>query len=381
MVRRTRGCLRCARRKIKCDQRTLHCKNCERIGKLCPGVYQGLLMVHACSDPSASSGPTIGIHSSTSLSTLQPSNGSVYEQFLISTFVAYLAKPRTGNLEPESWMRYLPTFASSSRIMTCAIRATTLAFFAQLIGNVAMKVEANQWYATALHEEQAHVQQLLYHRPTPEDICAPLLLMYYELIHPTTTGGWMKHLVGASKLVELIGPENCQTGLCHSLFRALRLLMACLSISSGKISHFASAQWCTIPFTQNPKQPSDNLIDLLFSASKYLSIFDPQLGGYTAQHLVDQEDSLILLINKLTEVESQYRLQMEMPLDYHMQCQATDAEKVASPQINLIVIGSDDFCSVVPFSIIPASWVILSHLSILTKADASRGEQFDYHAA
>lgn len=67
---------------------------------------------------------------------------------------------------------------------------------------------------------------------------------------------------------------------------------------------------------------------------------------------------------------------MEMPLDYHMQCQATDAEKVASPQMNLVVIGGDDFCSVVPFSIIPASWVILSHLSILAKVDAVKGEEF-----
>lgn len=190
-------------------------------------------MVQACSDPPTSSGPTIGIHSSTSLSILQPSNGSVYDQFLISTFVTYLAKPRMGNLEPESWMTYLPTFVSSSRIMTWTIRATTLAFFAQLIGNVAMKVEANQWYATALREEQAHVQQLLYHRPTSEDICASLLLMYYELIHPTTTGGWMKHLAGASKMVELIGPENCQTGLCHLLFRALRLLMVLFHLFSN----------------------------------------------------------------------------------------------------------------------------------------------------
>jgi hypothetical protein len=182
-------------------------------------------MVHTSPNPPARPASLIGNRPPISSLIQQPSNGPLNEQFLISTFMTYLAKPSIEALEQESWMKYLPTFASSSRVMNCSIRATTLAFFARLTDNNDMKVEANWWYATALREERAHVQHLLLHQPASEDVCAPLMLMYYELIRPTATGGWMKHLVAASKLMELTGPENCQTGASHLLFKAVRLLM------------------------------------------------------------------------------------------------------------------------------------------------------------
>lgn len=181
-------------------------------------------MVHACPDPTARPASSMGSHRPVSLSTQQPSDGPLYEQFLISTFVVYLAKPGVGALERTSWMGYLPMLASSSGMLNASIRATTLAFFAHLTDNNAMKLEAARWYAMALQNERAYVQHLLRRPPDPEDICAPLMLMYYELIRPTATGGWTKHLIGASRLMELAGPEKYQTGAPHMLFKALRLL-------------------------------------------------------------------------------------------------------------------------------------------------------------
>jgi hypothetical protein len=77
------------------------------------------------------------------------------------------------------------------------------------------------------------------------------------------------------------------------------------------------------------------------------------------------------LIKQLAEVESQYQPQRENPLDYHIPCQPTDAWSSANPGAEIRVIGSDDFCSIVPFTIFPASWVIFSHLSLLTMTEAS----------
>jgi len=134
-----------------------------------------------------------------------------------------------------------------------SIRATTLAFFAQLTDNIAMKREADRWYSMALRDERIHVQYLFHRQPAPEDIYAPLMLIYYELIRPTATRGWMKHLIGAMKLLELRGSENCQTSVSHLFFNALRLFTvfhSILDLHSRRLIHICSRRVCPSPVAE-----------------------------------------------------------------------------------------------------------------------------------
>lgn len=128
-------------------------------------------------------------------------------------------------------MRYLPYYTSSSKALTAGIRAATMIAFGRMSKNIDMQREAMWWYTYTLRLQSIGVSQYMQPPPakstipTPDDLCISMMLMYYELIYPTSPGSWVRHLYGAARLLELRGAENCQSGFPHVLFRALRLLV------------------------------------------------------------------------------------------------------------------------------------------------------------
>jgi hypothetical protein len=174
---------------------------------------------------------------------MMPSNAPVYEQFLISWFIDFFSKPGVGAEAGDSWMRYLPYYTSSSKALTAGIRAATMIAFGSMSKNIDMQREAMWWYTYTLRLQSIGVGQYMQPPPsmptipTPDDLCISMMLMYYELIHPTSPGSWVRHLYGAARLLELRGPENCQSGFPHVLFRALRLLVVRKSIIIALRAH------------------------------------------------------------------------------------------------------------------------------------------------
>ncbi|KAE8421837.1 hypothetical protein BDV36DRAFT_31294 [Aspergillus pseudocaelatus] len=132
-VTRSRDCAQCLRRKIKCDENRPECSQCRRIRKPCPGVYKGLFMVH-------SSRTVQGTRPSTELPSIctsgasflaKPSYQPLFEQVLVSTFVASFSLSSSGQVSHDSWTKYLSSWITSSETLGWSIRATTLLFYAQ----------------------------------------------------------------------------------------------------------------------------------------------------------------------------------------------------------------------------------------------------------
>ncbi|KAH8812353.1 hypothetical protein F5884DRAFT_785173 [Xylogone sp. PMI_703] len=367
-VSRSRGCQRCASRKIKCDETAPHCLRCQRAKKPCPGVFKGLFMVHTViKDPKPTpvslatpSKNPIQLTDGSRLSHYQPSLCFMNQHYFLCHFISSFNESASKNIQHHSWMTYLFDYLSDSGTVTYAIRAAILAFYGTGNGDMDVIREADHWNLLALQAQRAVVARTLTpskaisHIPTLDEICATLMLLYYELIRPSTIGSWLGHLRGLSQMVLLLGPYNCQSGVSLLFLRTVRQLMAYYSIWTEKPSFLATEEWTTIPFAQSGMTASDDLVNVLLSIPSLMELpkdKDASSKGTTPDS--NKMENTLQLLSK-TILESEQRQKQDADQEYESW----------SPT-------GGDFCTVIPRPAWQASRVLLAHVSSLQSTPSS----------
>ncbi|KAK3170140.1 hypothetical protein OEA41_009526 [Lepraria neglecta] len=154
-----------------------------------------------------------------------------------------------------------------------------MAHYGKKTGDVSIQVEACRWYDKGLESQRLESQrtqlQLLHgdsvhQRLDAVTISAPLMFSVFESMMSTSFAAWSQHVKAAGKMIEMRGPENCQSGLIHHLFRTVRIGAIYMGMTFERPSVFASEEWCRIPFLKEGKNPMDRLGDVLL---QYPSIF------------------------------------------------------------------------------------------------------------
>ncbi|KAH6973138.1 hypothetical protein BKA56DRAFT_492923 [Ilyonectria sp. MPI-CAGE-AT-0026] len=240
------------------------------------------------------------------------------------------------------------------------------------MSNEAFCREADKCYARALQIQQSCVRrhsqksqntlETTRNVPTEQDICASLLLMYYELLKPTTIGSWMVHMRGTVGLLMLSGPEKCQQGSYYLMFRSLRLLTAYVSIRSGLPSCFASSEWCIVPFSQYRKTGVDTLFDVIYNLS---SMLKPPNTGQS----VEWTTRIQMLIDAVVQSENLWdeEVSAKQTLGYRPPLRLSEAGELDDS----LWLGGGDFCSTTASAVYHAVWIMIYHL-ILTRADCNQ---------
>ncbi|KAL6872519.1 hypothetical protein HDV57DRAFT_505377 [Trichoderma longibrachiatum] len=301
-VSRSKGCARCLQRKVKCDEKLPQCSQCQRMRRPCPGPQTGSIFVHAVATergpkaekarardstayqeiliaaaPRARQLHCAGKASALSPNAYQPSVAPVFDQLFLSSFITSFAKPTVGCEPHQSWMNHLhELLVTGDAPLKHSIRAVATAFHGRMAGNPAAQHAAEHCYIAALRSQRARIAPFLSlpssrYGPNDEEIFTSMMLLYFELINPSSTASWLKHMHGVMSLLVLRGPKSCQTGAMHLLFRSLRFLEAYVSFRNRKASVFASEDWRTIPFTASGKSDIDRLIDILLLAPHLFS--------------------------------------------------------------------------------------------------------------
>ncbi|KAI8716930.1 hypothetical protein NCS52_00987600 [Fusarium sp. LHS14.1] len=278
-VSRSRGCSRCLQRKIKCDELQPVCSPCGRLKKPCPGVYKGVFLVHAARGSYHVTNHTkIASNNEEGKLPTQPSEQPLFEQSTIATFITcFSTSLKPGRVYTQSWTQYLSSWISFSTT-TWSVRAVTLLFYGQNTRQEDLCREADRCYARALKTQRGRIKRQITRSketedmsteiPSEQDISASLMLMYYELLSPSFVGSWMTHFKACCQLLVLRGPENCQDGPCHVMFRSLRLIMAHVSTRTASGACFNTKDWYTVPFAKSTKAATDILIDIIYDVSK-----------------------------------------------------------------------------------------------------------------
>jgi hypothetical protein len=240
---------------FQCDETLPECSQCLEAGWKCPGSVSGLIFISmnksrqplraASKASSRGSGErpgdsSEGIRHIGELELLQshsrsgsgfnlppaakPLVAGAAEQCFIGCF---MSSYHTAVVQWPSRPIENPT----TMALKFSVRAGTMAFYGNLTKNATLQVEASRWYSKAIQLEMSRLSGKASGRKktaksvNPETLLTPMTLALFESALCTSPMGWAHHLNAAAKQLEVLGPEKCQTGAMHGIFRSVRLNM------------------------------------------------------------------------------------------------------------------------------------------------------------
>jgi hypothetical protein len=133
-------------------------------------------------------------------------------------------------------MGILPSLLYSTSVpeLRTSILAASIAHYALSVQRQTSLVEAFDWYSVGLQQQRRKLKQILgssrIEPPSAELICMPMMLSFFEVLCSTSSLGYFQHLIGATTLLQIRGPEDCKHGFLHLLFKSLRIQMVNISI-------------------------------------------------------------------------------------------------------------------------------------------------------
>lgn len=151
----------------------------------------------------------------------QPSRVEPFQQHFFSLFIDYFSHPDPGC----SWVRDLPSVLNSTSSFTlkCSIRAAVMGLYGVLARDQSIQTESCRWYARALETQRRRVSELSNNVALDGSmVFISIMFAIFETAMSTVAGAWTRHACAAVKLIEMIGPESCQKGYLHHLFRTIR---------------------------------------------------------------------------------------------------------------------------------------------------------------
>ena len=164
-------------------------------------------------------------------SSYQPSKTAPFEQLFLDHFISAFDNRNLQGAPMGSWYDHLPAIYNTppgSPYQSCqdSTRAAMMIHYGVMTSSPSIQTEAYKWYAKALESQRSlllrsktgHSKTV----PTAEEMLSPVILTLFELVSSTTPTGWINHIMGAATMLQMRGPENCQTGLAHLLFRTIR---------------------------------------------------------------------------------------------------------------------------------------------------------------
>lgn len=169
--------------------------------------------------------------------TYQLDIASLFEQHVVAHFISFFDNSPPAQSHLGSWFLLLPSMLSSRTRPSVrpTILAASLAIYGNLSNQPTIVTEAYKWYGSGLKRQRKRLlfqeaETMTRSTPTVEDVSMALLLAYFEVVFHTSPEAYFQHHTGASKMLELIGPEACQTGVLHELFQTTRFHMVLFSL-------------------------------------------------------------------------------------------------------------------------------------------------------
>ncbi|OCK75439.1 hypothetical protein K432DRAFT_308489 [Lepidopterella palustris CBS 459.81] len=260
----SKGCSTCRTRSIKCDEAQPSCYQCRRGGRKCPGYRRDLKFVDESaklqdkvdgkrdesSTPKSSAtsvrGPTreldnqISRRSSAKPDVRSPavpklgirmSSRYLEQEGIVASFIQDIFPLGRSTVQLSfigSWLWHVPEVLQKNHAMDFAAEALALVYFAKKANSMDTLVRSHWAYANALRDLSRALQDHS-SRFASETLCATLLLVHYENFVEIPGTSWIAHAGGASRLIQLRGPDRHRSGFDCAMFMASRGYLVCLN--------------------------------------------------------------------------------------------------------------------------------------------------------
>ncbi|KAE9367201.1 hypothetical protein N431DRAFT_429902 [Stipitochalara longipes BDJ] len=143
-----------------------------------------------------------------------------------------------------------------------------------------------------------------------------MCLSLAESMLPTSKYGWMAHLKGVGKILQLCGPDNYSTGVSYRLFLGIRHLLIFEAFQSRTSTFLEEEDWQTVPFSNYPALPLQSLLNHAALIPSLLETFDILTKSSLTPPLPEIQDlssRLTSVLSLLDEWEHSYRQGIEDP--------------------------------------------------------------------
>lgn len=161
-----------------------------------------------------------------SLLPTQMDNSPIMARQYISHWITIL------QTEGLPWMSRLPSLltrasnSSSFAIERCVL-AVALGYHGKLVNSKSVMVEAYKWYGFAIRKQRSQLEQFQPETKQPrlEQICLPIMLTIFEIICGTNLTPYSQHVMGAARMLEVLGPAAWKEKQWCLIFRTVRTQM------------------------------------------------------------------------------------------------------------------------------------------------------------
>ncbi|KAF2753608.1 hypothetical protein EJ05DRAFT_504704 [Pseudovirgaria hyperparasitica] len=286
---RSKGCNTCRKRKKGCDLRRPACGQCLASGRVCEGYERPLSFVPYRDGNRGVLPDTGGLGQRSTRNQLKDPlllvhNGldrASWENLVLGRFWEIHLPGKELIMSPFAelstsigWYDLASCLAFGDSVLRLSLLALSFARLHLLDpDNNDTLHHSIKLYGDALKE--LNVALRYRNRRLSDDVlyaCAVLAL--YEVFQgaAAATGreqiqslgySWMSHTKGVCILLQVRGPERHSDGLAHRQFRSMRLNGLISAIQARKKSFFNTEEWLSKPWSKNPKNLRDEVIDIL----------------------------------------------------------------------------------------------------------------------
>ena len=267
-------CTTCKRRKVKCDLSRPACSRCSRLGLRCEYLIplQGQTFINrtvtnpfvkavdifsdvAKAKLAKNLGPSQAIPSiyqceGPNLCMLKsPDHAPEHRMQLLSAFIeVYVPTTARSSVQdlqtPESWIYLLPDITMINSAYNKSLAALCLAQLGIWNRDTVLMSESFQLYGSALGELKKTIS--CRNLGTPEATLASIaILSTYEVFSGPSgqDSGWISHVRGGSRILQLLGPSICTTPVGSLLFTKIRGLANVEAFRTRQTSILAGLEW------------------------------------------------------------------------------------------------------------------------------------------
>ncbi|KAF2810949.1 uncharacterized protein BDZ99DRAFT_519621 [Mytilinidion resinicola] len=295
-VARSKGCRACVKQRVKCDEARPECGRCKRFRRECPGYNKPAKFVYEI--PIAKDDQRVGEGSFRHVRQLERPSPKSQSQSRSPSWSArttpeYQAsrspsEAPTPLLIPQSiipwtqdnsqalkvlledstpmdefadthflrrWLSFVPPRLGNSKALDDAVRCMGTHYIGMLSRQESIMLSARQTYGHALRSLSKAIGDPK-EAMSSETLCATMFLSIYELFACTKKHAWVKHAGGASKLLQLRGPNHINSDFDHSMLLFFRGQVTMEAFMRGTDSFLCQPEWQLVLSDPDPDNPN-----------------------------------------------------------------------------------------------------------------------------
>ncbi|KAK0753792.1 hypothetical protein B0T18DRAFT_337614 [Schizothecium vesticola] len=289
---RSRGCLTCRKRRVKCDESRPICRTCQRLNLECDGP-RGIAFVHQTpAGPGTTQGRAALSEEAPVLLSASPRivDFDVYICYTQShllrggLIVSAITDTKAADLVP------LGTAVASRQVSHQAIMSLATTLFGVQHRQADITRQGYAMHGVALRQLNQMLSDGTRHA-RDEVIMAVAALAISESLVPTGPDNYLTHMMGLEKLIDLQDPVSFWTTKSAGFCKGIRFMILLASLKLGKPSILARPDWKKAMRTNASYEELEeqDLFDVLADCSVLLAQRDAMLSARDANPIKTRE--------------------------------------------------------------------------------------------